>query len=64
MMQHSNNLFACLAFKRINECSTFYELLNFECTIQMLMLCTNKMMYFGNFVVLVPYISSEFIFIT
>ena len=64
MMHHSNNLFVCLlAFKRINECSTFYELLNFECTIQMLMLC-NKMMYFGDFVVLVPYISSEFIFIT
>ena len=31
----------------------------FECFI----LC-NKMMYFGDFVVLVPYISSEFIFIT
>ena len=36
---------------------------NVECNIRMVILC-NKMMYFGDFVVLVPYISSEFIFIT
>ena len=36
---------------------------NVKCNIQMLILCS-KMMYFGDFVVLVPYISSGFIFIT
>ena len=38
------------------------EHLNVKCDIRMLILC-NKMMYFGDFVVLVPYISIEFIFI-
>ena len=37
--------------------------LNVECNIRMLTLC-NKMMYFGDFVVLAACISSEFIFIT
>ena len=32
---------------------------NVNCSIQMFILC-NKMMYFGDFVILVPYISSEF----
>ena len=35
---------------------------NVKCNIRMLILC-NKMMYFGDFVVLVPYISIEFILI-
>ena len=36
---------------------------NVEYNIQMFILC-NKMMYFGDFVVLVPYISNEFMIIT
>ena len=35
---------------------------NVECNIRMFILC-NKMMYFGDFVVLVPYISNEFMII-
>ena len=36
---------------------------NVECNIRMFILC-NSMVYFGDFVVLVAYISSGFIFIT
>ena len=36
---------------------------NVKCNIRMLILCS-KMMYFGDFVVLVPYISSGFIYLS
>ena len=66
----SQNCFICIYMHILVHKRMFYSRMNLQmlqhsnvsCNISMFTLCT-KMMYYGDFVVLIPYISCKFIFI-